>query len=89
MCAHMQREIVCTHMHVRTYAERSCVHTCMCAHMQRDHVYTHECMYTHTEREIVRVQKAPELLDSCQKQSNHDRLVKGASYTASPKTLVF
>ena len=50
MCAHMQREIMCTHMHVHICRERSCVHRCMYAHMQRAHVCTHECIHIQRER---------------------------------------
>ena len=75
--------------HVCTYAERDRVYTHACTHICREIMCTHMNVYTYREREIIRVQKAPELLDSCQKQSNYDRLVEGMSYTASPKTLVF
>lgn len=74
---------------ISTTAQHSRVHTCMYTHMQREIVCMHMHVCTYAEREIVKVQKAPELLDSCQKQSNYDRLMEGTSYTASPKTLVF
>ena len=48
-CTHMNvrtyREIMCAYMHVHTYAERSYVHTCMYARMQRVIMYTH--MHVH------------------------------------------